>query len=80
MVDDFQKRYESLQIPYPKDTLTASIEKQAVEQKAAYEKFVTDSKSRYENFNIHLHKTLAILLTKTPLCVSQLIHDFHWIL
>ncbi len=47
MVDDFQKRYESLQIPYPKDTLTASIEKQAVEQKAAYENFVTGSKSRY---------------------------------
>jgi hypothetical protein len=77
MVDDFQKRYESLQIPYPKDTLTASIEKQAVEQKAAYEKFVTDSKSRCEILNTHLHKTLTILLTKTPLCVSQLIHDFH---
>ena len=46
MVEDFQKKYESLQIPYPKDTLTGSIANQAVEQKAAYEKFVVESKTR----------------------------------
>jgi F-type H+-transporting ATPase subunit d len=47
MVDDFQKKYESLQVPYPKDTMTSLIENQAVEHKSAYEKFVKESKSRY---------------------------------
>ena len=46
MVEDFHKKYESLQIPYPKDTLTSNIEQQAVEQKAVYEKFVVESKTR----------------------------------
>ena len=50
MVEDFQKKYESLQIPYPKDTLTGSIANQAVEQKAAYEKFVVESKTRWVPF------------------------------
>ena len=47
MVDTFQKKYGDLQVPYPKDTATADIDKQAVEQKASFEKFVTDSKTRY---------------------------------
>ena len=46
MVDTFQKKYEAMQIPYPKDSATAHIDKHAVEQKAAYEKFVADSKLR----------------------------------
>ena len=46
MVDDFQKKYQALDIPYPKDTLTGSIDAQAKEQKAAYEKFVAESKDR----------------------------------
>ena len=46
MVDDFQKKYESLQVPYPKDPLTTHIDGQAVEYKAAHEKFVKESKSR----------------------------------
>ena len=46
MVDDFQKQYQALQVPYPKDTLTASVESQAKEQKSAYDKFVSESKTR----------------------------------
>jgi len=46
MVDDFQKKYEGFQIPYPKDNLTSSIDAQAVQQKASYEAFVAESKAR----------------------------------
>lgn len=46
MVDDFQKKYESLQVPYPKDSLTTNIDAQAVQQKAAFETFVAESKAR----------------------------------
>jgi F-type H+-transporting ATPase subunit d len=46
MVDDFQKKYEGLQVPYPKDTLTSNIDAQAVQQKAAFDTFVVESKAR----------------------------------
>ncbi len=51
MVDTFQKRWEALQIPYPKDTLAPQIEQQAAEQKSAYDKFVGESKTRIEGIN-----------------------------
>jgi len=46
MVDDFQKKYDALDVPYPKDTLASAIEQQAREQKSQYEKFVAESKTR----------------------------------
>jgi F-type H+-transporting ATPase subunit d len=58
MVDDFQKKYESLQVPYPKDTMTSLIENQSVEHKSAYEKFVKESKSRY-NYNAQFFLTFS---------------------
>merc|ERR1712079_959978 len=33
MVDDFQKKYEALQIPYPKDNATAALDAQLVAKK-----------------------------------------------
>ena len=61
MVEDFQKKYESLQIPYPKDTLTGSIANQAVEQKAAYEKFVVESKTRWVPLNADQKSVLVFI-------------------
>ena len=46
MVDTFQKKYETLEVPYPNDSVSFHIDNQAVEQKASYEKFVADSKLR----------------------------------
>lgn len=46
MVDNFQKQYESLQIPYPKDNWSSKVESEASQVKSAYDKFVADSKSR----------------------------------
>ena len=51
MVDDFQKKYSALDIPYPKDTLTSKIDSQATTLKADYEKFVGQSKSRIGEIN-----------------------------
>merc|ERR1712027_217907 len=39
MVDDFQKKYDALKIPYPQDTEASSL-------KADYAKFVDESKKR----------------------------------
>merc|ERR1712038_1996327 len=38
IVDDFQKKYEALQIPSPKDTVGASISAQAQEQQTGIRK------------------------------------------
>merc|ERR1712008_176971 len=40
MVDDFQKKYDALKIPYPQDTHTSSIDCEATSLKAEYAKFV----------------------------------------
>lgn len=46
MVDDFQKKYDALKIPYPQDTHTSSIDSEATSLKAEYAKFVDESKTR----------------------------------
>merc|ERR1712183_136046 len=46
MVDDFQKKYEALKIPYPQDKYTSSIESEGASLKSEYVKFVDESKAR----------------------------------
>merc|ERR1712186_188344 len=46
MVDDFQKKYDALKIPYPQDTHTSSIDSEASSLKADYAKFVEQSQTR----------------------------------
>merc|ERR1711862_1079710 len=48
MVEDFQKKYESLAIPYPADTMSAASDKEAAQLKADYEAFVVESKAKIE--------------------------------
>ena len=49
MVDNFQKKYAALQIPYPSDNgAIKAIEDQAAEQKAAYNQFVAESNKAIE--------------------------------
>jgi len=45
MVDDFEKKYKALSIPYPKDTAEAEIAAEGAKQKAAYDKFLAQSKA-----------------------------------
>jgi len=61
MVDDFEKKYKALDIPYPKDTAQAEIATEEAKQKAAYEKFVTESKTRVEGFGAELAKWEAMM-------------------
>lgn len=43
MVDNFQKKFEALSIPYPADTLSAKVDAQWAEVKKSIEAFVNES-------------------------------------
>lgn len=43
MVDNFQKQYESLKVPYPADTQSAQIDAQWAEVKKAIDAFISES-------------------------------------
>jgi len=61
MVDEFQKKYEALDIPYPKDNLTATIDQQAVQKKQEYQKFVAASKDKIAGINVEMAKWEAMI-------------------
>lgn len=46
LVDTFQKNYEALKVPYPADTLSASVEGQAKQVKTEIEQFKSASAAR----------------------------------
>merc|ERR1712018_594920 len=56
MVDDFEKKYKALEIPYPKDTVQAELAAEEAKQKAAYEKFVSESQTRVAGITTELAK------------------------
>ena len=61
MVADFEKQYGALQIPYPKDTVSASLDAQLASDKAAYETLVKNSNAKIENINTELAKWNAMM-------------------
>ena len=58
MVDDFEKKYMALDIPYPKDTSQAEIAAEDAKQKMAYDKFVTQSATRADGVKEELAKVI----------------------
>merc|ERR1712088_100264 len=56
MVDDFEKKYKGLEIPYPKDTTAAELAGEGAKQKAAYEKYVAESQARCGTVTTELAK------------------------
>lgn len=48
MVDDFQKQYGALSIPFPPDTMSSKVDAQEKEIKADIEKFKSESNVRIE--------------------------------
>merc|ERR1711936_51748 len=56
MVDEFQKKYEALQIPYPKDNASSALDSQLVAKKAEYEKFVAASEAKIAEIQTELDK------------------------
>ncbi|CAH1367541.1 unnamed protein product [Tenebrio molitor] len=62
MVDEFQKQYAALQIPYPPDTVSTQIDSQERELKVEIEKFKEESNQRIAE----LKKQLAHLTSLIP--------------
>ena len=58
MVDDFEKKYKALSIPYPKDTAEAEIAAEGAKQKAAYDKFLAQSKAAVAGHTEELAKVV----------------------
>eukprot|EP00088_Acartia_fossae_P028938 TRINITY_DN2973_c1_g2_i3.p1 TRINITY_DN2973_c1_g2~~TRINITY_DN2973_c1_g2_i3.p1 ORF type:complete len:168 (+),score=61.77 TRINITY_DN2973_c1_g2_i3:31-534(+) len=55
MVDNFEKAYAGLQIPYPSDQgRLAEIDAQAVQVKAGYETFVAESNTRIAGYTTEI--------------------------
>ncbi|CAH0398923.1 unnamed protein product [Chilo suppressalis] len=61
MVDNFQKQYEALKIPFPADTQTALVEAQWVEVKKAIEAFVVESNGQISKYENEIKATKALL-------------------
>ena len=62
MVDDFEKKYNALDIPYPKDTSQAEIAAEDAKQKMAYDKFVAQSATRADGVKAELAKVIIFLI------------------
>merc|ERR1712061_783402 len=79
MVDDFQKKYDALKIPYPQDTYTSSIDSEASSLKADYAKFVDESKKRIvgiqQEQEMNLEECLDAGLTKYVVDVNKTNED-----
>ncbi|VVC99029.1 ATP synthase subunit d, mitochondrial [Leptidea sinapis] len=61
MVDNFQKQYEALKIPYPQDTVTSQIEAQWVEIKKEIDAFIRESNANIAKCEQEIAETKALL-------------------
>jgi len=83
MVDDFEKKYTALDIPYPKDTAQAEIAAEDAKQKAAYDKFVAESATRVGAVTEELAKWEAMMpiedmnLEEAAAAVPHLVPQFR---
>lgn len=62
MVDNFQKQYEALTIPYPTDTLSAQVDQQKAQVQKDIESFCNASKGRIADHE----KALAHIASLLP--------------
>ncbi|KAK0081899.1 hypothetical protein PV325_011406 [Microctonus aethiopoides] len=61
MVDQFQKEYESLKIPYPADTYTSLIEDQEKDAQAHVQKFIQESNERIKAAEAEITRIQSLL-------------------
>merc|ERR1712025_663426 len=59
LVEEFQKKYESLEIPYPKESLSVTFDQLGAQKKVEYEKFVKASKANIEAHKVDMAKLEA---------------------
>ncbi|KAK0161760.1 hypothetical protein PV327_008176 [Microctonus hyperodae] len=61
MIDQFQKEYESLKIPYPADTYTSTIENQEKEMHEYVQKFIEESNERIKSSQAEIKRIESLL-------------------
>ncbi|CAH1155320.1 unnamed protein product [Phaedon cochleariae] len=61
MVDEFQKQYSALKIPFPADTVSSLIDAQEKEIKSDIEKFKTDSNARIAEYKKELAHIASLI-------------------
>ncbi|XP_063701280.1 ATP synthase subunit d, mitochondrial [Culicoides brevitarsis] len=61
MVDNFQKQYEALKVPYPVDKLTSEVDKQAKEVEVEIQQFIVESNKRIEEHKKELAHIASLL-------------------
>nr|CAD7413413.1 unnamed protein product [Timema cristinae]CAD7434351.1 unnamed protein product [Timema monikensis] len=61
MVEDFQKKYEALKIPYPADTLTVQVEAQQKQATKEVQDFISASNVRIAAYEEEVAKLRALL-------------------
>lgn len=61
LVDNFQKQYDALKVPYPKDTMSAELEAQVKQMKAEVESFKKASQERISNHQREIERVKALL-------------------
>ncbi|XP_059058025.1 ATP synthase subunit d, mitochondrial [Achroia grisella] len=61
MVDNFQKQYEALKIPFPADTQTAQVDAQWAEVKKAIESFVQTANANITKYEKEISSVQALL-------------------
>ncbi|XP_045495686.1 ATP synthase subunit d, mitochondrial [Colias croceus] len=61
MVDNFQKQYEALKIPYPADTQTSQIEAQWAEIQKEIQAFIKESNANISKYENEIAETKALL-------------------
>ncbi|PSN33066.1 ATP synthase subunit d [Blattella germanica] len=61
MVDDFQKKYDTLQIPYPADTVSAQIDQQQQQVSKEVQDFVKKSNDRIAEYQSEVSRLKALI-------------------
>lgn len=61
MVENFQKQYEALKVPFPADTLTKDVEAQKSQAQKEIDNFVSASKNRIEDHQKQLAHLNSLL-------------------
>ncbi|CAH2235040.1 ATP synthase subunit d, mitochondrial [Pararge aegeria] len=61
MVDNFQKQYAALKVPYPADTLTSKVDAQWGDVKKSIEAFIQESNANIAKFQKQIEEVKATL-------------------
>uniref|UniRef100_A0A1B6DLU4 ATP synthase subunit d, mitochondrial n=1 Tax=Clastoptera arizonana TaxID=38151 RepID=A0A1B6DLU4_9HEMI len=61
LVENFQKQYDSLKIPYPQDTTVSQLDALEKELNADVKKFISESNVRIEEYSKELTRLLSLL-------------------